>query len=213
MIKPDTLNKTVFLVEDPHQWACRYSDRPTLATPLFIERDPATGLVRLMDIQGGVDPDWSLPEHLGVDLTGGYFGMPVPMDLWRAAEALLQAGRPADAMMTVVSSLAHTDGNWDEFHDAVQRDRYEVNVWIERDNRQITLTDLLSGNDVFCLTDEEFDSAIESGYLSRPRGPRPQERDWLNPAIDYGTQIGLIKDPGEFVVALPDVKRPAPVEN
>jgi len=68
---------------------------------------------------------------------------------------------------------------------------YRVNVWIERDRHQISL-ETEDGDEVFSLTDEDFDDAIESGYLVPPRHPRPTETMWLTPAIEYATSMKLL---------------------
>lgn len=65
-------------------------------------------------------------------------------------------------------------------------------VWFERDRKNLRL-ETNDGEEVFCLWDADVDDAIESGYLSPPRMPRPADSEWLQPAIDYAEARGLLK--------------------
>lgn len=65
-------------------------------------------------------------------------------------------------------------------------------VWFERDRKNLRL-ETVDGDEIFCLWDADVDDAIESGYLSVPRRPRPDDSDWLQPAIDYAQSQGLLK--------------------
>jgi hypothetical protein len=71
------------------------------------------------------------------------------------------------------------------------QEHYTVNVWMERDRRQLSL-ETSDGQQVFCLSDEDFEEAITDGFLVPPRHPRPSDDMWLAPAIDYATSMGLI---------------------
>jgi len=68
---------------------------------------------------------------------------------------------------------------------------YEVNVWFERDRKNIRL-ETPAGRIVFDFWDEAVDDVIESGFLSVPSGPRPTEKDWLPHAVAYAREQGLI---------------------
>jgi hypothetical protein len=69
---------------------------------------------------------------------------------------------------------------------------YQVNVWIERDVRQISL-ETEDGKEIFCLRGEDFDNAITAGFLVPPRHPRPSDEMWLAPAIEYAASMGLLQ--------------------
>lgn len=66
-------------------------------------------------------------------------------------------------------------------------------TWFERDRKNVRL-ETEDGKEVFCLWDDDVDSAIEDGYLESPRRPRPSDEDWLEPAIQYATSMGLISE-------------------
>ncbi len=75
-----------------------------------------------------------------------------------------------------------------------ERDRpedYVCTTWFERDRKHVRL-ETPRGRLVFELWDEEVDDAIESGYLSPPRVPRPSDRDWLPSAVFYAVEMGLV---------------------
>lgn len=80
----------------------------------------------------------------------------------------------------------------------LNRQRYSVQTWFERDRSNITLLDELTQQEVVNLWDEGVNDALESGYLCSPRGPRPSERDWLEPVMNYAQQIGAIGPPIEL---------------
>ena len=64
-------------------------------------------------------------------------------------------------------------------------------TWFERDRKHIRL-ETEDGQEIFCLWDDDVDAAIEDGYLSTPRSPRPDDSDWLAPAIEYAKSMGLL---------------------
>lgn len=76
----------------------------------------------------------------------------------------------------------------------INETRWTSNVWIERDRAQLALTDELTGKEVFQLWDDDFSQAIEDGFLSKPRHPRPSDSDWHQPALDYAESQGLMAD-------------------
>lgn len=81
----------------------------------------------------------------------------------------------------------------------IGRHEYVVAVWFERDRRNIRL-ETPNGRTVFDLWDEAVDDAIESGYLTTPRHPRPSQVDWQPHAVSYAIAMGLIADPGQTML-------------
>jgi hypothetical protein len=69
--------------------------------------------------------------------------------------------------------------------------QYVCSTWFERDRRHIRL-EALSGRVIFELWDDEVDQAIEDGFLTMPRRPRPSEADWHPHAVRYAVDCGLI---------------------
>lgn len=69
---------------------------------------------------------------------------------------------------------------------------FEAFTWFERDRQQVGLR-TPGGYEVFCLNDEAVTEAVEDGYLQPPRSPRPSDADWLQPAINYALETGLLK--------------------
>lgn len=68
---------------------------------------------------------------------------------------------------------------------------YLCSTWFERDRRHIRLETPL-GRVVFELWDDAVEEAIEDGFLTVPRGPRPTAADWQPHAVRYATGRGLI---------------------
>jgi hypothetical protein len=87
---------------------------------------------------------------------------------------------------------ADVDCPWQDFLKELERDRFEASAWFERDRRNLSLTDNVTGDTVVSLWDDDVDEAIESGYLSTPRVPRASDSDWLNPLKAYADEYGLI---------------------
>lgn len=185
--------QTTLLVEDPARWACRYSSRPTIATPLFIQHRPG-GEARLLDIAGGVDPDWTPLDQLGLEPE---FGLPIDPAIWHQTQVLIEAGAHTQAFDHLVHQVAQQNDEWSEFEETVSHDRYFASAWFERDRSNVVLTDTLSGKDLVALWDDDVTGAIESGYLRAPRHPRPREEDWLQPLVSYAQDMGLIHKPEE----------------
>lgn len=69
--------------------------------------------------------------------------------------------------------------------------KFEVSFWNERDRVMLTLTDY-DGSEVFMLVDDEFREAVVDGFLRYPKTPRPSDSDWLNPALEYAREKGLM---------------------
>jgi len=72
---------------------------------------------------------------------------------------------------------------------------YVCSTWFERDRRHVSLQ-TPNGRTVFELWDDEVDEAIEDGFLSVPRVPRPSDADWQPHAVSYALDMGLIKTSG-----------------
>lgn len=70
---------------------------------------------------------------------------------------------------------------------------YVCSTWFERDRKHISL-ETPRGRKIFDLWDEDVDDAIESGFLTVPRHPRPSDTDWQPAAVSYARSFGLIKD-------------------
>ena len=64
-------------------------------------------------------------------------------------------------------------------------------TWFERDRRHIRLETPL-GRLVFELWDEAVDEAINDGFLTVPRAPRPTDADWQPHVVRYAKERGLI---------------------
>lgn len=107
-------------------------------------------------------------------------------EAWVAATTLTQESARFVAMLDVIESRS------DEWSDSdINVNRCSANVWIERDRKVITLTNDFFGLEVFTLTDDAVDDAIDSGYLTPPRHPRPTDEDWVPYLVDYANSMGI----------------------
>jgi len=68
---------------------------------------------------------------------------------------------------------------------------YVCHTWFERDRAHIRL-ETPTGRVVFELWDEDVGQAIEDGFLTAPRVPRPSDPDWQPHAVRYALDRGLI---------------------
>ena len=68
---------------------------------------------------------------------------------------------------------------------------YLCDTWFERDRAQVRLY-TKNGREVFCLNDDDVYEAIQDGFLTRPKVPRPSDADWLPHALAYARYYGLI---------------------
>lgn len=75
-------------------------------------------------------------------------------------------------------------------------------TWFERDRKNIRL-ETEDGDEIFSLWDADVDDAIESGFLSVPRHPRPDDSDWLPHAVEYARQAGMFVVTQRYVEILP----------
>lgn len=87
--------------------------------------------------------------------------------------------------------MATRDKTTGQFRPTVDSD-YVCNTWFERDNRQLSL-ETPGGRTIFRLVDEDFDQAIEDGFLKTPNVPRPSDADWQPQAVAYAREMGYIK--------------------
>lgn len=197
--------KEVFALRDPMPWANRWGERVNLCAPVFIwvpnwrRGDPHVddfdqvpdGMVELLDI--------NLEREIG-PIPVADLGMAPDDCCWDIPSAALaelrkEPGkrRPAAERLTrLAAELASRDpgGPWERFDHALNKSRYEASAWFERDRKSLILTDLLDGREVFALWDEDVDFALDSGYLTSPRRPRPSDADWLSHLIDYAQATG-----------------------
>lgn len=73
----------------------------------------------------------------------------------------------------------------------LQDHEYVCSTWFERDRKQVRL-ETPEGREIFCLNDDDVDQAIEDGYLTTPRVPRPDDSDWQPHAVAYAREYQLI---------------------
>ena len=68
---------------------------------------------------------------------------------------------------------------------------YVCFTWFERDRQNIRL-ETPNGRVVFDLWDNDVNEALESGYLTSPRRPRPSDSDWQPHAVEYAHSLNLV---------------------
>lgn len=107
-------------------------------------------------------------------------------DAWVAATTTAQASA---RFLAMVDEIELQSAEWAD--SGIDVNRCSANVWIERDRKVLTLTNEFFGLDVFTLTDEAVDEAIDSGHLTPPRHPRPNEEAWLPCLVNYAESVGL----------------------
>jgi hypothetical protein len=73
----------------------------------------------------------------------------------------------------------------------IEDHEYVCSTWFERDRANVSL-ETPDGREVFSLWDEDVFEAIEDGFLTTPRHPRPNDADWQPHAVDYAREMGLI---------------------
>lgn len=81
----------------------------------------------------------------------------------------------------------------------LKKSDYVCSTWFERDRQYVRL-ETPAGRTVFELWDDDVSQAIEDGYLTRPRTPRPSDVDWQPHAVQYAIDTGLLNDDGSLVV-------------
>lgn len=64
-------------------------------------------------------------------------------------------------------------------------------TWFERDRQNVRL-ETPRGKLIFNLWDDRVTDAIESGLLTVPQRPRPNDTDWQPHAVAYARDIGLL---------------------
>lgn len=73
----------------------------------------------------------------------------------------------------------------------VRDDEYVAGTWFERDRKHVRL-ETPKGRCVFELWDDDVSQAIEDGFLTPPRRPRPSTNDWQPHLVAYAREKGLI---------------------
>ena len=68
---------------------------------------------------------------------------------------------------------------------------YVCVTWFERDRQNVRL-ETPRGRVIFDLWDEAVTDAVDSGYLTVPRIPRPNDAAWQPHAVAYARDTGLI---------------------
>ncbi len=69
---------------------------------------------------------------------------------------------------------------------------YVASVWFERDRANVSLS-TPEGREIFSLWDEDVGEAVEDGFLTTPRHPRPSEEMWQPHLVAYARDQGLIE--------------------
>jgi hypothetical protein len=69
---------------------------------------------------------------------------------------------------------------------------YVCSTWFERDRQHVRL-ETPDGKTVFELWDEAVSQAIEDGFLTTPRLPRPGDAAWQPHAVAYARELKLIQ--------------------
>lgn len=189
-------NSTVYVLTEPGD------DSPAgLASPVFVEFDSplVLGVVggqkaRLRSVSSfltGAEPAWADVETILPQLDGPVF-QSVAAPLAKTMDEAIQMGRSDLALCALVREMSAQEDAWDEFRDALEDGRFTANAWFERDRSNLTLTDGLTSRDLVCLWDDDVHEAIESGYLTPPSRPRPNDSDWLEPLLNYARETGAL---------------------
>lgn len=105
-------------------------------------------------------------------------------DVWGAAKVFCAA---------IAENCDGFEG-WAACLQLAQKDRFSATAWFERDRQNLVLTDELTGRCVVELWDDAVTDALETGYLVRPRGPRPSESAWVEPLVAYAQSFGLLTE-------------------
>lgn len=74
----------------------------------------------------------------------------------------------------------------------IEDSEYVAFTWFERDRQNVRL-ETPNGRVVFDLWDSDVTQAIEDGYLTSPRRPRPSDEDWQPHLVVYAREKGLIE--------------------
>lgn len=171
-----------YLGESRDEPAC---DMPVLARPLGeANEDDDEVVVELLDVAGRLVRQERIDPANMAEL------------LPQQQEVLGKAwGQTRGMGESLLALLAADDGAMQCAIDTLNGDsRYDSDAWFERDNRQVTLTDRVTGKTVVSLVGEDYDQAVEDGFLSPPRHPRPGDSDWLQPLLDYAREQGLLQE-------------------
>jgi len=177
----------ILLLANPTEWMDRFGGHPGVTSPVRVEiRDD--GYVRLIDIAGGVGPDWIDPARA----TGSVDHIEISAEDWeRVKGTIVSTGAPA-ALLALSEDMANLSDDWEAFDSALRDDRFEAAAWFERGRKNLILTDNLTGEDILTLWDQEVDDAIEDGFLTPPRMIRPRSADWVGPLKEMALSKGLL---------------------
>ena len=69
--------------------------------------------------------------------------------------------------------------------------QYVCVTWFERDRQNVRL-ETPRGRVIFDLWDDDVTDAIDSGYLTVPRVPRPAGVDWQPHALAFARETGRL---------------------
>jgi hypothetical protein len=75
------------------------------------------------------------------------------------------------------------------------RGDYVCTTWFERDRQNVRL-ETPNGRVLFEIWDDEVTEAIEDGFLTPPRRPRPSDEGWQPSAVEYAIAIGVLNSDG-----------------
>ena len=80
----------------------------------------------------------------------------------------------------------------------LQKGDYVCSTWFERDRQHVRL-ETPRGRTIFELWDGDVSQAIEDGFLTVPRVPRPSDAEWQSHAVQYAINTGLLNEDGTLV--------------
>jgi hypothetical protein len=199
-------NSMVHVLLNPLPWALKYGDRVNSNCPVFVHVQKWTkdrfgdstvpvGPIELLDINGAIEGEPIEPASLlahGIEPSRCAVEIPD-----RLLKLLRVTGKKRASSAQLLDALAHVmddnGGPWGEFRQLLNTDRFECSVWFERDRKNVSLTDLLDGREIFSLWDDDVDQAIEDGFLSVPLVPRATEKQWLPHALGYARDAGYLR--------------------
>ena len=82
----------------------------------------------------------------------------------------------------------------------------EIHTWFERDRAHVELRHIETQETIAEWWDEAVTQALEDGFLSAGRGPRPSEDAYWRSAYEYAESVGML-DPARFI------QTPQPLED
>ena len=124
----------------------RYGGNPRVGAPIRLETRE-DGHVRLLDILGGVDPDWIDPARA----TGNLDHIEIAPEDWERVTAIVSNEGGSAALLALTEDMANLSDEWESFASALNDNRFEASAWFERDRKNLVLTDKLTGEDIITL--------------------------------------------------------------